>query len=101
MVGQAVLLFAFAILRLRIAGWALGEASWATHWYQKPFEGIPFLSYGWSVDVFMAGILGVSLYFWFSGRVWCRFACPLAALMHIRIRFSRYRIFPDKHKCIS
>ena len=49
----------------------------------------------------MAGILGVSLYFWFSGRVWCRFACPLAALMHIRTRFSRYRIFPDKHKCIS
>ncbi len=49
----------------------------------------------------MAGILGVGLYFWFSGRVWCRFACPLAALMHIYTRFSRYRIFPDKHKCIS
>jgi polyferredoxin len=101
MVGQAALLFAFAILGLRIAGWALGEESWATHWYQKLFEGIPFLSYGWSVDIFMAGILGVGLYFWFSGRVWCRFACPLAALMHIYPRFSRYRIFPDKHKCIS
>ncbi len=31
MVGQAVLLFAFAILDLRIAGWALGDDSWATH----------------------------------------------------------------------
>ncbi len=101
MVGQAVLLFALGILGLRIAGWSLGEESWATHWYQKLFEGIPFLSYGWSVDIFMAGILGVGLYFWFSGRVWCRFACPLAALMHIYTRFSRYRIFPDKHKCIS
>ena len=101
MVGQAVLLFALGILGLRIAGWALGEESWATHWYQKLFEGIPFLSYAWSVDIFMAGILGVGLYFWFSGRVWCRFACPLAALMHIYTRFSRYRIFPDKHKCIS
>jgi NosR/NirI family nitrous oxide reductase transcriptional regulator len=101
MVGQAVLLFAFAILGLRIAGWALGEESWPTHWYHKLFEGIPFLNYGWSVDIFMAGILGVGLYFWFSGRVWCRFACPLAALMHIYTRFSRYRIFPDKHKCIS
>jgi NosR/NirI family transcriptional regulator, nitrous oxide reductase regulator len=101
MVGQAVLLFALGILGLRIAGWALGEESWATHWYHKLFEGIPFLSYGWSVDIFMAGILGVGLYFWFSGRVWCRFACPLAALMHIYTRFSRYRIFPDKHKCIS
>jgi thioredoxin reductase/ferredoxin len=101
MLGQVVLLFAFTILGLRIAGWALGDDSWATHWYQKLFEGIPFLSYGWSVDILMAGILGVGLYFWFSGRVWCRFACPLAALMHIYTRFSRYRIFPDKHKCIS
>ena len=90
-----------AILGLRIAGWALGEESWPTHWYHKLFEGIPFLNYAWSVDIFMAGILGVGLYFWFSGRVWCRFACPLAALMHIYTRFSRYRIFPDKHKCIS
>ena len=101
MVGQAVLLFAFAILGLRIAGWVMGEESWPSHWYHKLFEGIPFLSYAWSVDIFMAGILGVGLYFWFSGRIWCRFACPLAALMHIYTRFSRYRIFPDKPKCIS
>jgi ferredoxin len=53
-----------------------GEESWPTRWYHKLFEGIPFLSYAWSVDIFMAGILGVGLYFWFSGRVWCRFACP-------------------------
>ncbi len=101
MVGQAALLFAFAILGLRIAGWALGEESWATRWYHKLFEGIPYLNYSWSVDILMGGILGVGLYFWFSGRVWCRFACPLAALMHIYTRFSRYRIFPEKSKCIS
>ena len=101
MVGQAVLFFAFLILALRIAGWTSGEDSWPSHWYHKLFEGIPFLNYGWSVDIFMAGVVGVGLYFWFSGRVWCRFACPLAALMHIYTRFSRYRIFPDKHKCIS
>lgn len=101
MVGQAALLFAFVILGLRIAGWTMGDDSWATHWYRQLFEGIPFLNYSWSVDIFMGGILGVGLYFWFSGRVWCRFACPLAALMHIYTRFSRYRIFPDKHKCIS
>ncbi|MDP9253599.1 MAG: 4Fe-4S binding protein, partial [Verrucomicrobiota bacterium] len=101
MVGQVALVFAFAILALRIAGWALGENSFATRWYRALFEGIPFLNYSWSVDILMGGILGVGLYFWFSGRVWCRFACPLAALMHIYTRFSRYRIFADKHKCIS
>ncbi len=101
MVGQVVLLFAFVILILRVISWSLGDNSLAGVWYDKLFEGIPFLNYGWSVDILMAGILGVGLYFWFSGRVWCRFACPLAALMHIYTRFSRYRIFPDKHKCIS
>ena len=34
--------------------------------YHKLFEGIPFLNYAWSVDIFMAGILGVGLYFWFT-----------------------------------
>ena len=105
MLGQAVLAFAFVILGLRIAGWAWpgtdGAPSWPVVWFHKLFESIPFLNYAWSVDIFMGGILGVGLYFWFSGRVWCRFACPLAALMHIYTRFSRYRIFPDKHKCIS
>jgi len=51
--------------------------------------------------VFLAGVIGYGVYFWFSGRVWCRFFCPLAALMHIYARFSRFRIFADKKKCIS
>ena len=58
-------------------------------------------NYYWIVDVGFAGILGVGLYFHFSGRVWCRFACPLAALMHIYARFSSFRILADKKKCIS
>ena len=47
------------------------------------------------------GALGTGLYFWLSGRVWCRFACPLAALMHIYARFTKFRIFAEKKKCIS
>lgn len=53
------------------------------------------------IDVIFAGVLGVGVYFFLSGRVWCRFGCPLAAWMHIVSRFSRYRIFSDKKKCIS
>jgi len=53
------------------------------------------------VDIFLAGVLGVGAYFFLSGRVWCRFFCPLAALMHIYTRFSRYRILADKKRCIS
>lgn len=53
------------------------------------------------IDVIFAGVLGVGVYFFLSGRVWCRFGCPLAALMHIYSRFSKYRIFAEKKKCIS
>ena len=51
--------------------------------------------------ILLAGILGYGLYFWYSGRMWCRFACPLAAWMHIIARFSRFRIVVDQKKCIS
>ncbi|MBI3124020.1 MAG: NAD(P)-binding domain-containing protein [Ignavibacteriales bacterium] len=57
--------------------------------------------YHFSIDIIFAGVLGVGVYFFLSGRVWCRFGCPLAAWMHIVNRFSRYRIFSDKKKCIS
>lgn len=101
MLGQAVLAFACVLLALRIIGWIAGPDSWATVHFEKWFQGVPYLNYAWSIDLFLGGMIGVGLYFWFSGRVWCRFACPLAALMHIYTRFSRYRIFPDKKKCIS
>ena len=60
-----------------------------------------FLSYKWFVDILFGGVIGVGFYFKYSGRVWCRFACPLAALMHIYARFTKFRIFADKKKCIS
>ena len=54
-----------------------------------------------AIDIIFAGVLGLGVYFFLSGRVWCRFGCPLAALMHIYARFSKYRIFSEKKKCIS
>lgn len=53
------------------------------------------------IDVIFAGVLGLGVYFFLGGRVWCRFGCPLAAWMHIVNRFSLYRIFSEKKKCIS
>ena len=101
MLGQVVLAFAFALLGLRVAGWVMGPRSLAAVWFKQGFEAIPYLNYQWSVDLLLSGVFGVGLYFWFSGRTWCRFACPLAALMHIYARFSRFRIFAEKSKCIS
>jgi thioredoxin reductase/ferredoxin len=97
MAGQGVLLIAVLLLILRIIGWILPDGN-AIDSIFDPFLKTP---YKWGVDVFLAGVLGYGLYFWFSGRVWCRFFCPLAALMHIYARFSRFAIVADKKKCIS
>jgi polyferredoxin len=101
LLGQGILAFAVLLMLLRIIGWIAGPDSGASRVFSAGFTGIPFLNYAWFVDLLLAGVLGYGLYFWFSGRMWCRFACPLAALMHIYARFSRFRIFAEKKKCIS
>ncbi len=108
MTGQVILGAAFLLFLGRAISWtwpqsAVGAA--AGNFYDGLLSGWSIfgvqLNYYHVVDIFFAGIVGVGTYFWFSGRVWCRFACPLAALMHVYTRFSRFRIFPEKAKCIS
>jgi NosR/NirI family nitrous oxide reductase transcriptional regulator len=108
MVGQVILAIAFIILFARLLSWALpttGLGQSVNKFYENALYGWqPFgveINYRYVVDLFLAGIVGYGLYFWYSGRVWCRFMCPLAALMHIYSRFSRFRIIADKKKCIS
>ena len=107
MAGQVILGFAFLLLFIRIGGWIWPQSIFGTA-FGLLLEGknaagvmVNYVSYKWLVDVMLGGVIGVGLYFKYSGRVWCRFFCPLAALMHIYTRFSRYRIFPEKEKCIS
>ncbi|MGJ8632676.1 MAG: NAD(P)-binding domain-containing protein [Luteolibacter sp.] len=103
MIGQVVLAFAFIILAIRIVGWVFPSTG-ADALFKTLLYTLPIGNYEYLVDLWLAGILGVSFYFHFSGRVWCRFACPLSALMHIYARIpglSRFRIFADKNKCIS
>ena len=107
MTGQVLLAIAVLMVLLRAFGWAFPDSVVARH-FDLLFEGkdeegrlVNPLSWKWTVDVLLAGIIGVGFYVKYSGRVWCRFACPLAALMHIYARFSRFRILPEKKKCIS
>lgn len=116
MIGQVFLIMVAALFVFRIVGWVAPVGSWLDNtaeaffrigFYGKGPDGSRFgfpgnlLNYEWFVDLLWAGVFGVAFYFWFSGRVWCRFACPLAALMHIYARFSKFRIIPEKKKCIS
>ena len=95
--GQVVLAVALLLLALRIAGWVLP----AGNWIDVHFDAELKERYKWTVDVFLGGVVGYGVYFWYSGRFWCRFFCPLAALMHVYARFSRFAIVADKKKCIS
>lgn len=106
--GQIILALCFFLLLTRMLAWgfpdtALGQMAnvvslgMLSEW---SIGGFP-LNYKYLVDLLLAGIVGMGLYFWLSGRVWCRFFCPLAALMNIYGRFSRFRIFAEKSKCIS
>jgi thioredoxin reductase/ferredoxin len=100
MVGQGILAAAMLLFVMRALGWVWPGSPFGAA-FAWMFERLPVVNYKWMVDVMLAGVIGVGCYFWLSGRVWCRFACPLAALMHIYARFSRFRIFADKKKCIS
>jgi NosR/NirI family nitrous oxide reductase transcriptional regulator len=104
LVGQVILAICFLLFAARIVSWTAPASSLGQH-LQKAYDTLFYshsaYDYYHVVDMFLAGIVGVGMYFWFSGRVWCRFACPLAALMHIYARFTKFRIFADKKKCIS
>lgn len=86
--GQVVLLFAFIATIVNQT-----SESTVSHYLWGQYKFI--------VDIIFAGVLGLGIYFFYSGRFWCRFLCPLAALMHIYTKFSRFRIFADKKRCIS
>ena len=64
---------------------------------------------GWyklMVDVWMAGILPVTLYPFLGGKVWCRYWCPLAKLMQAgssvfaKLGIGRFAI-QSSSKCIA
>ncbi|MGH7725963.1 MAG: NAD(P)-binding domain-containing protein [Candidatus Eiseniibacteriota bacterium] len=97
LLGQAILAIAVVLLVVRIVGWTQPPDAPLNLWFGR----VALQHYKWTVDVFLAGVLGYGAYYWFSGRTWCRFACPLAAWMHVVARFSRFRIFAEKKKCIS
>tara|TARA_A100001011_G_scaffold43038_1_gene40522 strand:- start:6741 stop:8252 length:1512 start_codon:yes stop_codon:yes gene_type:complete len=58
--------------------------------------------YGFSIGATFSGVLGVGFYPIFGSRVWCRFGCPMAAILGLQQRlFSRFRITTNGGQCIS
>jgi Pyruvate/2-oxoacid:ferredoxin oxidoreductase delta subunit len=74
-----------------LGGWVLGSLSGAfSQWY------------GFFFGLIWAGVIGVGFYPLMGTRVWCRFGCPMAAILGlIQRKFSRFRITTNGGQCIS
>lgn len=57
--------------------------------------------YGWIVVASLSGALGTGLYPIGGTRIWCRFFCPMAAILGLFQKLGRYRIKVKKDMCIS
>ena len=58
--------------------------------------------YGFIIGMVFAGVVGVGFYPIMGSRVWCRFGCPLAAILGMIQRFfSRFRISVNGRQCMS
>jgi polyferredoxin len=69
--------------------------------FQHPIDGLRKL-YGFLIGATFAGVIGVGFYPLMGTRVWCRFGCPMAAVLGIFQRFhSRFRITTNGAQCIS
>ena len=59
-------------------------------------------TYGLAIGSIFAGVVGTGFYPLMGNRVWCRFGCPLAAILGLQQRFaSRFRITTNGGQCIS
>lgn len=58
--------------------------------------------YGFFIGATFSGVVGVGFYPLMGSRVWCRFGCPMAAILGLQQRFfSKFRITTNGGQCIS
>jgi ferredoxin-type protein NapH len=79
---------------------------WFNSWKKGEFLGewsSPFAqAYGLVIGSIFSGVVGVGFYPLMGARVWCRFGCPMAAVLGLFQRFfSRFRITTNGGQCIS
>ena len=59
-------------------------------------------SYSFLIGSIFSGVIGTGFYPIFGSRVWCRFGCPMAAILGFQQKlFSKFRITTNGGQCIS
>lgn len=58
--------------------------------------------YGFYIGAIFSGVIGVGFYPLLGTRIWCRFGCPMAAILGmLQVKLSRFRITTNGGHCIS
>jgi len=94
---HTVLFLAFVTTAIVWLNWAVGKQLPAFSRFAFEVQGW----YGFFVGAMWAGVIGVGLYPLMGTRVWCRFGCPMAALLGLVQKLGRFRITVKKDMCIS
>ena len=92
------------VLFLALVTTAVVWVNWAVGKRHSDFARFAFQVqdwYGFLIGAMFAGVIGVGLYPLMGTRVWCRFGCPMAAMLGLIQKFGRFRITVKKDMCIS
>jgi polyferredoxin len=93
-----------SVLILALVTTAIVWVNWAIGKQHPQFARFAFGVqdwYGFAIGGLFSGVLGVGLYPLMGTRVWCRFGCPMAAILGLIQKFGRFRITVKKDMCIS
>jgi ferredoxin-type protein NapH len=94
---HAVLLLAILTTGTVVANWAVGAAHPRFAAFAFRLQGF----YAFWIGAVFSGALGVGLYPLMGTRVWCRFGCPMAALLGLVQKLGRFRIRVKRDMCIA
>lgn len=76
--------------------------SWRSGQFLGQWSNAFSKSYGFLIGALFSGVIGVGFYPLMGSRVWCRFGCPMAAILGLLQRaVSRFRITTNGGQCMS
>jgi polyferredoxin len=94
---HGVLIACLLLTGLLFATWGLRDRAPGLARFTGEFQHL----YGLVVVTWLSGIVGVGLYPLGGTRVWCRFFCPMAALLGLVQKAGSFRIAVKPDMCIS
>jgi len=94
---HAVLAVCVALTALLFISWGAGNRYPQLSHFTYRFQSL----YGLVVVALLSGVIGVGLYPLGGTRVWCRYFCPMAAVLGLVQKVGRFRVTVKDNMCIS